>query len=90
MGLELEGFFFFFERLIPPGKIHPGWSRKNIGASVQILLGNRDIPKLEMTIPWGWFDWNLCFPAWNNERCAVQKIPKKVKNGERKELPPNP
>lgn len=87
MGLELE--VIFLERLIPPGKIHPGWSRKNIGLSVEMLLDDRDIPKLEMAIPWGWFGGNLCFPAWNNGHHAMQKLPEKAKNVERKELTPN-
>lgn len=71
------------------GKDPPGWSRKNIGTSVRVLLDNRDIPKLEMAIPWGWFGGNLCFPAWNNRWHAVQKLSKKAKNQEKKELPPN-
>lgn len=71
------------------GKDPPGWSRKNIRTSVRVLLDNRDIPKLEMAIPWGWFGGNLCFPAWNNGWHAVQKLPKKAKNQEKKELPPN-
>lgn len=65
------------------GKIPSGWSRKNIGASVRVIFDNRDIPKLEVAIPWEWFGGNLCLPAWNNGCCAMQKIPRKAKNGKR-------
>lgn len=90
MGSELERFFFFFLRETDPSRKDSSrleqekyWS-KSPNALVQGYSKAGDDNSMGMV----W--WESLFPAWNNEHCAVQKIPKKAKNGERKELPPNP